>query len=126
MTHLIKWLIASLIALVLSSAYLLDGSSDIDAMRASAASADDAQQAANISIRFANAASKVCGGENSAWMRLDATTVQCYTKRGYKTVIANVIVDGSNDAIEIKATHASITGARCQKDYKTIVAAVQP
>lgn len=90
MTRLIEWLIVCLIALVLASSWLLDGPSEIDAMRATAASRQDAQQAADILIRFADAASKVCGGENAAYTLIDASTVQCSTKRGYKTIIAKV------------------------------------
>lgn len=84
------WMLACLISLVLASSWLLDGPSEIDAMRANAASKQDAQQAADILIRFANSASKVCGGENSAYTLLDASTVRCSTKRGYKTIIAKV------------------------------------
>lgn len=90
MTRLIEWLLVSLIALVLSSAYLLDGPSDVDALRDGAASSQDAQQAADTLIRFAAAASKACGGESAAYVLIDSSTVQCATKRGHKTITAKV------------------------------------
>lgn len=90
MTRLIEWLITFLIALVLSSAYLLDGPSELDALRDGAATAQDAQQAADTSIRFASAASKACGGENASYTLIDERTVQCSTKRGFKTIVAQV------------------------------------
>lgn len=90
MTRTIEWLLAGLVALVLSSAYLLDGPSELDALRDGAASSQDVQQAADTLIRFAAAASKACGGENSAYVLIDDHTVQCATKRGYKTIVAKV------------------------------------
>jgi hypothetical protein len=46
MTPAANWLAASAIALLLSTAYLLDGPSELDAARATAASVTDAQHAA--------------------------------------------------------------------------------
>lgn len=92
MTRLIEWLLVSLIALVLSSAYLLDDPSDMDALHDGAASSQDAQQAADTLIRFAQAASQACGGENAAYVLIDDHTVQCSTKRGFKTITAKVVL----------------------------------
>lgn len=90
MTRLIEWLLVSLIALVLSSAYLLDGPSEMDALRASEASTQDARQSAVADSRFAKAAQRACGGENAAWTAINRQTVQCSTKRGFKTIVAQV------------------------------------
>ncbi|MHB8947532.1 MAG: hypothetical protein ACYC4S_00525 [Rhodoferax sp.] len=46
MTRLIEWLLVSLIALVLSSAYLLDGPSDLEAIQATADAKNDAIESA--------------------------------------------------------------------------------
>ncbi len=46
--RLLNIALASVIALVMSSAYLLDGPSDLDAMQASAASTQDAIQTAQL------------------------------------------------------------------------------
>lgn len=90
MTRLIEWLLVSLIALALSSAYLLDGPSELDALHDGAASSQDAHKSDAASTRFARAASRACGGENAAWTLLGDGSVQCATKRGFKTVVAKV------------------------------------
>lgn len=92
MTRAIEWLLAGLIALVLASSFLLDGPSELDALHAGEASSQDAQQAADTLIRFAKAASKACGGENAAYVPIDRSTVQCSTKRGFKTITAKVVL----------------------------------
>lgn len=84
MNHAINWGLAALAALVLSTAYLLDGPSDhqaaIDAAAdAKATQAEQAQQA-----RFEKAAQQMCG-DNAGWAKLDNGSVQCFTKRGHKT-----------------------------------------
>ena len=63
-----NWLAAGLIALVMSTAYLLDGPSEHDAR------VDTAEEKIQ----------KLCG-ENAGWKLLAAGSVQCYTHRGFKT-----------------------------------------
>ncbi len=92
MTRLIEWLITCLIALVLSSTFLHSGPSEIDAMRDGSAAAQDARQSAVADARFAKAAQRACGGENAAWTLLDDGSVQCATKRGFKTTVAKVVL----------------------------------
>jgi hypothetical protein len=41
-------------------------------------------------LRFARAAAAVCGGENAHWDLLADGSVQCRTKRGHKTITAQV------------------------------------
>ena len=92
MTRAIEWLLAGLIALVLASSFLLDGPSELDALSDGAADRQDAQQAADTLIRFAQAASQACGGENADYVLIDDHTVQCSTKRGFKTITAKVVL----------------------------------
>ena len=90
MAHrLINWCIAGLIALVMSAAYLLDGPSDIEAARATAAARDDGISRALAAQRFERLAQKACG-ENAGWQLLDSGAVQCTTKRGHRTSVVAV------------------------------------
>lgn len=41
-------------------------------------------------LRFARAAAVMCGGENAVWDLLADGSVQCKTKRGAKTITAQV------------------------------------
>ena len=41
-------------------------------------------------LRFARAAAAMCGGENASWQLLPDGSVQCRTKRGHKTITAEV------------------------------------
>jgi hypothetical protein len=52
----------------------------------------DARHQAGLSaeLRFAKAAARMCGGENAAWDLLADGSVQCRTKRGAKTIVAQV------------------------------------
>lgn len=63
-----NWVAAALVALVMSTAYLLDGPSEHDAR------VDTVEEVIQ----------KMCG-ENAAWKLLDDGSVQCYTHRGLKT-----------------------------------------
>ena len=63
-----NWLAAGLIALVMSTAYLLDGPSEHDAR------VDTAEEKIQ----------KLCG-ENAGWKLLDDGSIQCFTHRGLKT-----------------------------------------
>ena len=89
MNHLINYTLAGLMALVLSTAYLLDGATDHQAAIDSAAAAKDAQRAAVAQARFDRAAQAMCG-ENAGWQLRADGAVQCLTKRGHKTSVAVV------------------------------------
>lgn len=89
MNQLINYSLAGLAAMVLSSAYLLDGPSDHQAAIDGAAAQREAQRAALAEAKFARAAQQACG-DNAAWSLLANGAVQCATKRGHKTMIAGV------------------------------------
>ena len=89
MNTLINWTLAGLTALVLSTAYLLDGPSDHQAAIDTAAAERDAQRAAVAEATFAKAAQAMCG-ENAGWQLRADGAVQCLTKRGHKTSVAVV------------------------------------
>ena len=84
MNHLINWTLAALAALVLSTAYLLDGPSDYQAAIDAAADAKATQREQAQQARFEKAAQQMCG-ENAGWTQLENGSVQCFTKRGHKT-----------------------------------------
>jgi len=63
-----NWVAAGLIALVMSTAYLLDGPSEHDAI------VDTKEELIQ----------KLCG-ENAGWKMLEDGSVQCFTHRGFKT-----------------------------------------
>jgi len=90
MSDPINWLLAGLTALVLSTAYLLDGPSDHQAQIDAEASVRLAQRQARLDASFERAARAVCG-ENAGWQTLPNGSLQCLTKRGHKTsVVAGV------------------------------------
>ena len=89
MNTLINYSLAGLMALVLSTAYLLDGPSDHQAAIDTAAAERDAQRAAVAEAKIARAAQAMCG-ENAGWQRRVDGAVQCLTKRGHKTSVAVV------------------------------------
>ena len=89
MNTLINWTLAGLTALVLSTAYLLDGPTDHQAAIDTAAAERDAQRAAVAEAKFARAAQSMCG-ENAGWQLRADGAVQCLTKRGHKTSVAVV------------------------------------
>jgi len=63
-----NWVAAGLIALVMSTAYLLDGPSEDEAR------VDTVEEKIQ----------KMCG-ENAGWKLLGDGSVQCFTHRGFKT-----------------------------------------
>jgi hypothetical protein len=87
MNHAINWTLAVATALVLSTAYLLDGPSDHQAAIDAAADAKATQREQAALARFEKAAQAMCGGENATWRLLDNGSVQCFTKRGFRTQI---------------------------------------
>jgi hypothetical protein len=84
MNHAINWTLAALTALVLSTAYLLDGPSDHQAAIDAAADAKATQREQAQQARFEKAAQQMCG-DNAGWKLLENGSVQCFTKRGQKT-----------------------------------------
>ena len=84
MNHAINWTLAGLTALVLSTAYLLDGPSDHQAALDAAADVKATQREQAALARFERAAQEMCG-DNAGWKLLDSGSVQCFTKRGHKT-----------------------------------------
>jgi len=84
MNHLINWTLAVATALVLSTAYLLDGPSDHQAAIDAAADAKATQAEKRAQARFEKAAQAMCG-DNAGWTQLANGSVQCLTKRGHKT-----------------------------------------
>ena len=84
MNHAINWTLAVALSLVLSTAYLLDGPSDHQAAIDAAADAKATQREQAALARFERAAQAMCG-DNAGWKLLDSGSVQCFTKRGYKT-----------------------------------------
>lgn len=84
MNHLINYALAALAALVLSTAYLLDGPSDHQAAMDAASDAKATQAEQRAQARFEKAAQAMCG-DNAGWTQLANGSVQCLTKRGHKT-----------------------------------------
>ena len=77
-------LAALAIAALLSTSYLLDGPDDIATAQAVADDLHQAQRDAQ-QVRFAKAASAICG-QNAAWaLADDGRAIQCSTKRGHRT-----------------------------------------
>jgi hypothetical protein len=84
MNHAINWTLAIATALVLSTAYLLDGPSDHQAAMDAASDAKATQAEKRAQARFEKAAQAMCG-DNAGWTQLENGAVQCLTKRGHKT-----------------------------------------
>jgi len=84
MNHLIKWTLAALTALILSTAYLLDGPSDHQAAMDAASDAKATQREQAQQARFEKAAQAMCG-DNAGWTKLENGAVQCFNKTGHKT-----------------------------------------
>ncbi len=78
--------VTALVALGMSSAYLLDGPSDLQAAADAAASVRQAERQAQAAARFERAAQAACG-ENAGWQLRQDGALQCFTKRGYKTAV---------------------------------------
>ena len=84
MNHAINWTLAVAVAVVLSTAYLLDGPSDHQAAMDAAADAKATQAEQRAQARFEKAAQAMCG-DNAGWTKLENGAVQCFTKRGHAT-----------------------------------------
>ena len=78
------WVLASIVAIGLGALGLhLDGPGLSDYADSSAV------QQARADAKFAKAAQAACG-TNAGWQLVDGHTVQCSTKRGHKTIVAQV------------------------------------
>ena len=84
MNHAINYALTVAVAVVLSTAYLLDGPSDHQAAIDAAADAKATQREKAQQARFEKAAQQMCG-DNASWTKLENGAVQCFTKRGHKT-----------------------------------------
>lgn len=76
------------IAAVLSCSSLL-GPDDIETERLQMRDLQAAKRAAQKQARFEKAAQQACG-ENAGFAELGGNAVQCFTKRGYRTRVAEV------------------------------------
>lgn len=83
------WLSAIAIVLLYIMAAVLDGPTDHSTEAAQAQALDDAHRAAQYRQRFERAAARACG-ENAAWSELEGGAIQCRTKHGRKTIVANI------------------------------------
>lgn len=79
-----NWVAAGLVALVLSTSHYLDWPSEIEAAQDAVAAYKAAKTEQERQARFEAAAQQMCG-DNAGWKLLDSGSVQCFTKRGYKT-----------------------------------------
>lgn len=64
--HLVRWLSTVLVALVLSSAYLLDGPTEIATAQAVSAELQDANKTEAATVRRTRATAVICG-QNRSW-----------------------------------------------------------
>lgn len=78
---LVSWLAASLLALLLAAAWLLDGPDDHRAEWAQAHDLQAALHAEQARARFERAASAICG-QNAAWMELEGGAIRCIPRHG--------------------------------------------
>ena len=84
-----NWLLALAVVALYALVQNLDGPPDWQAEQAQALSLADAQATEAASQRFATAAQQLCG-PNAAWEQIDASTVQCMTHKGRKTIKATL------------------------------------
>lgn len=83
------WLAALAIVLAYIGMAALDGPTDHSTEVAQAQAIDDAHKAEAARLRFEAAAQAMCGPQ-AAWRAIDQASVQCLTKRGRKTIVAQV------------------------------------
>lgn len=86
---LTPWLAAIAIVLAYICMAVLDGPTDHSTEVAQAQALDDAHKAEAARLRFEAAAQAMCGPQ-AAWRAVDQTSVQCFNKRGRKTIVAQV------------------------------------
>ena len=85
----LNWLLATLIALGLSSAYLLDAPTEVQTRIHAAQSAHDAQVQAQRTERFERAARAMCG-QNGAVALIDDSTIQCVSHQGKRGAVLSL------------------------------------
>ena len=83
-TTAINWAAALLIVAIYAAMQTLDGPSDHQAQADQFADLQAIAKAEAAQQRMASAAQAMCG-DNAGWQLVDATTVQCTTKRGHRT-----------------------------------------
>lgn len=82
--RLTNWALALLIIAIYALMAHLDGPSDHQAQADQLSNLQDIAHQEAAQQRMATAAQAMCG-DNAGWQLVDATTVQCTTKRGFKT-----------------------------------------
>lgn len=87
MPSLTSWLAAITLALVIGCSHYLDDIPDHSAETQQALDIEDALKAADARQRFERAAQRACGPQ-SAWAELADGSIQCRTKHGRKTMVA--------------------------------------
>lgn len=75
-----------MLAIGLSSAWLLDGPSDLQAMADTASNAHQVQREAQHQARFVKAARRACGGDHANYLLLADNSIRCSAGGGYRTV----------------------------------------
>lgn len=83
--HLMPWLLASLIALLMGAAIHLDDAPDDRAEWDQSTALAEAIKSEAAQARFARAASEICGSENAIAKDLGNGAIQCQTRRGSNT-----------------------------------------
>lgn len=82
----LNWLLAGVLAIGLSSAWLLDGPSELQALADTASNTRQAQREAGHQARFVKAARRACGGDSAAYLLLADNSIRCSASGGYRTV----------------------------------------
>lgn len=83
-TTITNWALALAIVALYAAMQTLDGPSDHQAQADQLADLQAIAKAEAAQQRMASAAQAMCG-DNAGWQLVDATTVQCTTKRGHRT-----------------------------------------
>lgn len=84
--HPANWLLAALLCLLLGSAHLLDGPTELQAVKAVASNAHQAQREAQHQARFVKAARRACGGDSAAYLLLADNSIQCGPAGSFRTL----------------------------------------
>lgn len=80
----LPWLWATLLAIALSSAHLLDGPTDDEAANDQAADLSSAIKSEAARARFTRAASQLCANDGATAHDQDHGTVQCHHQSGHR------------------------------------------
>lgn len=82
----LSWTLAGAIAVGLSCAHLLDGPTELQAVKAVASNAHQAQREAQHQARFVKAARRACGGDSAAYLLLADNSIQCGPAGSFRTL----------------------------------------